>query len=157
MPGRSSLVTLVGFAALWVAATAQQPAPAQALTFVGAEACRPCHDAYYDAWATTKHARALSRLSSQERAGGACIRCHVTGTPEMIAAEGSTPSFPNVQCEACHGAGSAHVAAARQENPGAARTATIEERTCTRCHNEDSPYYKTFIYRALIGLVHRTG
>ena len=38
-----------------------------------------------------------------------------------------------------------------------ARIDTVNAATCTRCHNESSPNYKTFIYNALIGLVHRRG
>jgi cytochrome c5 len=142
-----------------VSATVLAATPAstaqQADAFVGAEACRDCHANFFQAWSATKHARALSKLSGSDRTGSQCVRCHVTDTAAMLAASESGPKLQNVQCEACHGAGRPHVEAARAGNPGAARTDPITERTCTRCHNEESPHYKTFIYTALVGLVHR--
>jgi formate-dependent nitrite reductase cytochrome c552 subunit len=109
----------------------------------------------YTAWAATKHATALRKLSDENRQGGTCIKCHVTGSPEMIAAEGANPSFPNVQCEACHGAGRAHVDAAKTGDSVTDLPKKTTEETCVRCHNETSPHYKPFYYAALKGLVHR--
>lgn len=130
-------------------------APQDASAFVGAEACRDCHAAYNQAWSTTKHARALNQLTRADRTSGRCIRCHVTDTAEMMAAQKDNPKFPDVQCEACHGAGRPHVEAARAGNAADARTRPISEETCTRCHNTESPHYKTFIFNALKTLVHR--
>ncbi len=66
--------------------------------YVWAAACKDCHSAQYSAWATTKHAHALARLSTAERtADGGCIGCHVTGAPSLAADEANA----NVQCEAC--------------------------------------------------------
>jgi formate-dependent nitrite reductase cytochrome c552 subunit len=96
-------------------------------------------------------------LSPEEAASGKCIKCHVTGTPEMIAAEGAKPSLPGVQCESCHGAGRAHVEAAKAGDASNARTKPIAEQTCVDCHNETSPHYKPFFYGAMKGLVHRKG
>lgn len=129
--------------------------PQDASAFVGAEACRECHAAYNQAWSTTKHARALNQLSRADRTSGRCIRCHVTDTAEMMAAQNDSPKFPDVQCEACHGAGRPHVEAARAGNAAAAKTRRISEQTCTRCHSTESPNYKTFIFNALKTLVHR--
>lgn len=123
--------------------------------FVGADGCKDCHAAIFAAWSDTKHAKALGKLWTSDRQGGQCIRCHVTGTPERIAAEGSSPSFPNVQCEACHGAGQAHVEAAKSGKAATVRTPAVTEATCTACHNDTSPHYKPFFFRALKGLVHK--
>jgi hypothetical protein len=148
------LAVIVGAAAVLTAAT-HPPLPQQADAFMGSEACRDCHANYFQAWSTTKHARALTKLSGSDRTSGKCIRCHVTDTPAMLAATKDAPTFPNVQCEACHGAGRAHVDAARAGNAATATTAAITEASCTRCHNEESPHYRTFIYSALKPLVHR--
>jgi hypothetical protein len=148
------VAALTGVGAALTAATPQQTPP-QADAFVGSEACRDCHANYFLAWSTTKHARALSKLSGSDRASGKCIRCHVTDTTAMLAATNNSPKFPNVQCEACHGAGRAHVDAAKAGNAAAATTTAITEASCTRCHNEESPNYRTFIYAALAPLVHR--
>ena len=153
---KALMVAITSVSVLAVSIAGQSTSP-QSVPFVGADACRDCHTDYYQAWSATKHARAITRLTSNDRAGGLCIRCHVTGTPEMIAADGAMPRFPNVQCEACHGAGRAHVEAAQAGNAALARIDTVNAATCTRCHNESSPNYKTFIYNALIGLVHRRG
>lgn len=159
---RSFMVALTGV--VFVASlAARQPAPTTLVAasldsqseYVGADSCKSCHDAVYQAWSKTKHAQALRKLGAADRAGGKCIGCHVTGYPEVIAAEGATPSHPNVQCEACHGPGKKHVDAAQAGDASDARTIKIEEQTCTRCHNETSPHYKPFFYQAMVGLVHR--
>ncbi len=138
-----------------VARTPQSPqTPA---TYVGADTCKECHADHYTPWSKTKHARALDALSVAEKGGDQCIKCHVTGSPEMIAAEGSTPAHPNVQCEACHGPGRAHVDAARAGNVKQARTMEIEEKTCTRCHNQESPHYKYFYFEGMKSFVHPKG
>jgi nitrate/TMAO reductase-like tetraheme cytochrome c subunit len=131
------------------------PAAADDSPYVGAAACKSCHEPTHTAWAKTKHANAIMRLSAAER-GDRCIRCHVTGTAEQIAAEGSKPSHPGVQCESCHGPGRAHVDAA---NAGDATTArmlkTPDEKSCLVCHNDESPHFKGFFYKAMAPMVHR--
>lgn len=159
---RSSAVALAGIL-LVASLAARQPtvtaliaAPSDTQSeYVGAEACRDCHNAVYQAWSKTKHAQALRKLNASDRASGKCIGCHVTGYPQVIAAEAANPSYPNVQCEACHGPSRRHVDAARAGDASDARTMKIEEQTCTRCHNETSPHYKPFFYSAMLGLVHR--
>ena len=105
---RAFLVTLV--ISLIAAPAFAQESQAAHPGYAGADACKSCHGAIFDAWQGTKHARAIDKLTPSERQGDACIRCHVTGSPEQIAAEGGKPSLPNVQCEACHGAAAAHAA-----------------------------------------------
>lgn len=123
--------------------------------YVGADQCKECHETVYKSWSETKHAKALNKLMPNDREGGKCIRCHVTGSNAMIDAEGNKPSFPHVQCEACHGAGKRHVEAARIGSPGDGPTTKVEESTCLRCHNDGSPHYKPFFFNAMKGLVHR--
>jgi hypothetical protein len=154
-PGQEDVMRLraiVTAAVLVVAAaaraSAQEPTPTP--TFVWADACKTCHAAQYDAWAKSKHAHALARLSTTER-GGDCIRCHVTGAPALA----GDLSNANVQCEACHGAGRAHMDAA---TGGAAKPAAIvrkpAESACVGCHSDKSPHFKFFSYPALAPLVH---
>ena len=147
-----SAMTALGIA---IAAPTALPEAQEADPIVGAEACRDCHTDYYQAWSTTKHARAFSRLSGGDRSNGECIQCHVTDTAAMLAASNNSPKHSNVQCEACHGAGRAHIEAAKAGNAASATTAPANEEMCRRCHNLKSPHYKTFIYAALVGLVHR--
>lgn len=148
---------LSGLLALIPTLQAQDRTPqAQAGPYVGVDACKACHERHVTAWADTKHARAFDRLGAADREGGQCLRCHVTGPPELIAAQGAQPSFPGVQCEACHGPGRAHVEAAQPNavTPGAIVRRPVEQ-TCTGCHNPQSPHYKPFFYGAMVGLVHR--
>jgi nitrate/TMAO reductase-like tetraheme cytochrome c subunit len=144
-------VGLVAFCLTGVAA-AQDAKPPD--TYVWAEACKTCHPAHYTAWQKTKHANALTRLSGSERQPGACIGCHVTGAAELAPANVNG----NVQCEACHGPGRAHVQAATggAAKPGAI-TKTPNEATCVRCHSDKSPHFKFFSYPALAPLVHQLG
>jgi len=129
---------------------------AQDSPYVGADACKTCHEAIHGAWSGTAHARALLRLSAQDRESGQCIGCHVTGSPEQIAAEGANPSLPGVQCEACHGPGRKHAETAAAGTPQAGTVArTPDAKACTRCHNDKSPHYSPFFYAAMKSLVHR--
>lgn len=139
-----------------IATTSPVATAQQADAFVGANSCQDCHMDYYESWSKTKHSRALDKLTGRNRSSGECIECHVTDTPEMLAATDDTPKFPNVQCEACHGAGRAHVEAAKAGKAAAVKTSPADEQTCRRCHNLRSPNYKTFVYSALSGLVHPT-
>jgi len=122
--------------------------------YLGADACKVCHDTIFIAWSRTKHAHALDKLTMASRDGGKCIGCHVTGPAAVILAEGAKPTHPHVQCEACHGPGRKHAEAAIG-GVSEVRTVKVEEATCTRCHNETSPHYKPFYYQAMVGLVHR--
>ena len=140
--------TLVGLCA---AVALVQPTAAQSVPvddYVWAAACKGCHSAQYSAWATTKHARALARLSAAERApDGGCVACHVTGAPSLAPDEANA----NVQCEACHGPGRGHM----QGDPRAI-TRKPDEKICVACHSEKSPRFKFFSYSALAPLVHKT-
>ncbi len=139
-----------------IAARTPQP-PQDPATYVGADTCKDCHAAQHTAWSKTKHARASVALSADELKKEACIKCHATGPLATIAAEGSLPERQHVQCEACHGPASAHVAAAKAGNAKQARTAGIEEKTCTRCHCAESPHFRYFFYDGMKSFVHPKG
>lgn len=136
---------------------AQQPAsPSPVEGYVWADACKACHAEQFAAWSKTKHARAIERLSREQRQSGSpCVGCHITGSKTPIEASGKVVNA-NVQCEACHGPGRDHVAAAAAGRAADARmVASPPERTCTACHSQASPHYRGFFYTALKGLVHR--
>ena len=153
---RALILSALTILATAISTTSPTATAQQAGAFIGADSCRDCHMDYYEAWSKTKHSRALGKLTGGNRASGECIECHVTDTPEMLAANNDNPKFPNVQCEACHGAGRAHVDAAKAGNAATAKTSPADEQACRRCHNLKSPHYKTFVYAALSGLVHPT-
>jgi hypothetical protein len=143
-------ILVISLTLIAVPASAQAPQATQS-AYAGAAACKTCHAAIYEAWQRTKHAHAIDKLAASDRKGDACIRCHVTGAPEQIAAEGAKPSHPNVQCEACHGAAAAH-AAEPTVKTGLARKPG--ESACTGCHNDQSPHFHGFVYAAMSGFAH---
>jgi hypothetical protein len=150
----TSLVSasVVGLALSVTGLVAQEPAPAtQASEYAWAASCRSCHRAVYDAWAKTKHATALDRLSGAEQEKP-CIGCHVTGPKTRVADASKKVLNGGVQCEACHGAAAAHVA---DPNVRTGLVKTPPSATCEQCHNDKGPHFKGFWYDAMKGLVHK--
>lgn len=98
-------------------------------TFVGADACRDCHQDAYDVWKKSKHAHAFESLTKgrpdadddatfvARTRDPECITCHATGwDPKSFARYDSafvdletTPQLAGSQCENCHGPGRTHV------------------------------------------------
>ena len=104
--------------------------------------------------AVDEHAGALAALARVGRARDpACVGCHVTGflqpggwtLPKGESLNPPRPALGDVGCEACHGPGQAHVAAAgnKAHPPGTAApvpataTATVATATCLGCHTPD--------------------
>ena len=95
-------------------------------TYIGVAECASCHRTQGLQWLATPHATALNGLA----AAGAthrpdCVRCHVTGASASGESErgASEPGareaggrLAGVQCEACHGPGSAHAATMRSSS-----------------------------------------
>lgn len=134
-------------------AGAQTAAPtAEVSAYAWAGACKDCHKEIHEAWLETKHARAIHRLSGSERKQ-ACVECHVTGAKALVDDKGVSEANAGVQCEACHGAGAAHVA-----DP-AVRVGLVKKpaaAVCENCHNARSPKFKGFFYDGMAALAHRT-
>ena len=103
--------------------------------FVGAGACKSCHDAQYSQWQTLAHAHAILVLAKDNHERDAsCFACHSTGAfhpkgPQLPSQ--MTTAYENVQCEACHGPGKDHVA---EPKPGQMNRAA-DASTCTICHD----------------------
>lgn len=127
------------------------PAAAGEASFVGDAGCVGCHQAAFDFWKGTSHARAYDTLEQKGKQYNVdCIACHVTGWQQpggacsIAQVEGRT----QVQCESCHGAGSLH---AQTGNPSAIAR-EVPEATCRGCHDvENSPHFnpKTYLERIL--------
>src|SRR4051812_20103236 len=131
----SAVLAIAVFSTL---ARAQAPAP-QAPGYSWAESCQSCHPAVYEAWARTKHATALERLSGAEQEKE-CIGCHVTG-PKSRVGDGKKVLNRGVQCEACHGAAAAHAA-----DP-AVRVGLVKSpksAMCEECHSDKGPHFRGF-------------
>ena len=102
--------------------------------FTGASACVECHDEIDAQWRKTSHASAFEILREEKREYDRdCTPCHVTGFGEEGGFErlGLTTDLIDVQCEACHGNGHAHVADPDVGTPRDAREA------CRDCHTVD--------------------
>jgi Cytochrome c554 and c-prime len=143
--------SVLGLAVFTAAAVAQDPAPAAtAPGYAWADSCRSCHGKIYDAWAKTKHATALDRLSGAEREKE-CIGCHVTG-PKKPLIDGKKVVNGGVQCEACHNGAAAHAA-----DPSV-KTGMVKvppSSRCEECHSDKGPHFKGFWYDAMRTLVHK--
>ena len=149
-----------------LAATAQNK-------FVGTKSCFMCHQTekqgkQKDIWLKTAHAGAYKTLTTAKAdeiakakgisgpavAAKECLECHTTVADAKLLDKGFDVK-DGVQCETCHGAGSAYrnmtimksheksVAAGMREFKDAAAT----EAFCKTCHNSKSPTYKEFKFK----------
>ncbi|MEW6088982.1 MAG: cytochrome c family protein [bacterium] len=134
-------------------------------TYEGSKRCRTCHmrkDAgmIYEKWEESEHAHAYDDLNEEERKNPFCLKCHVTGYNEPASPGIEADDLLGVQCEACHGAGSLYKKieimdeGEYKKNLSFQRKKAIEaglimptEETCKKCHNQESPHYKPFVFR----------
>jgi len=102
--------------------------------YVGSGACQTCHQADHTVWKGSLHAHAYETLIAKGREHDPeCIVCHVTGYGEAggFVSMDETPQLASVGCEACHGAGSGHVA-----NPQATYSQQ-RAKACVQCHTSE--------------------
>src|SRR5262249_30970471 len=134
--------------------------------YVGIEKCKMCHNAapkgaQYTKWTESKHSKAFAALGSDEakriaqgkgladpQKAPECLKCHVTGAGAQ--ADLLTDKYKaedGVQCESCHGPGGDYWQMAVMKDPAKAAAAgllTPDEATCKKCHNSESPTFKSF-------------
>ncbi len=117
------------------AVAAREPSPSSECgrEFVGARACAPCHPDRYAAWEESPHAGAYATLEARGRQYDPdCLACHAVAydcTGGEVDRE-SLRKFTAVQCESCHGPGSAHARTGGQ-------VSMSTELVCPRCHTPD--------------------
>jgi hypothetical protein len=110
--------------------------------FVGRTSCAKCHGDIDKSWKKTKHAQAYDTLKKKDPntlRSPYCLMCHTTGfdLDSGFTREAATPHLKSVQCESCHGAGSAHAADPKVKGYGA-----TSETTCLQCHDKgNSPNF----------------
>lgn len=115
------------------------PPPPGSPSYVGVEACRACHAEAYDVWQRTPHGHAYQTLEDASKNFNlSCVGCHVTGYRQPGGSEVvQNQGLRDVQCETCHGPGSAHVEA----HGAAAQRATIRRNAtadvCAGCHTPE--------------------
>ena len=134
--------------------------------YIGAAKCKMCHNTkgkQYDIWSASKHAHALEALKSEAalkigKAKGIaspstdakCLKCHSTGASIDASLNAGITKEEGVTCESCHGPGSNYKMPAVMKNKADALTkglVAVSEKTCTKCHNSESPTFKSFDYK----------
>lgn len=123
-------------------------AVAQKRDYVSPEFCGSCHQAQYEQWLTTKHAKAIETLKQQKRMDKQCLTCH--SLEFKMRGVVTVNKNRGVECVDCH-VELADPATARMhgQRPGdRPTTTTVTEQICVRCHDqENSPKfdYRTYL------------
>ncbi|HLA40606.1 MAG TPA: cytochrome c family protein [Candidatus Glassbacteria bacterium] len=134
--------------------------------YVGAIKCKICHmnkkkGDQFGAWQASKHAKAFETLSTPAakevgtKAGVAntaadpkCLKCHLTAFDAPAAQKDVKYSqAEGVTCETCHGPGSDYSPLKVMKDRAASVAAGLilpEKSTCVKCHNQESPTFKSF-------------
>lgn len=109
-----------------------------AATYVGAAKCKMCHMAQFRTWEAGQMAKTWERIKDAEDKEK-CVACHTTGfgRPGGFTSFEATPHLVGVQCEVCHGPGSLHIAAPREEKKAAINHNQQDCRTCHSPHVAD--------------------
>jgi cytochrome c1 len=113
--------------------------------YIGVAKCKMCHSKQHKAWLETKHAKALETLKKSDEkivaeqnakigisakgkadASPECLKCHVTN---------ANITEGGVTCEACHGAGSVHFTA-KKDDKKKTINGKPDEKVCKTCHTE---------------------
>ena len=155
------IVAAVGFA-LFVGVGAGSAAE---FKYIGASKCKTCHkkelmgDQYVE-WQKASHSKAFETLKSEKAleiakekglAGAPhesdeCLKCHMTGhgLPATAFAKKPLKASDGVQCESCHGPGSAYKKKKTMSDRDKSIAAGMwepdkDEKICTACHNDESP------------------
>lgn len=121
-------------------------------SYVGAEACKDCHEENYERF--MKHSKKAhtdrsvkimaSDLSPRELTQ--CYECHTTGygKPGGFVSYEETPTMAIAGCEVCHGPGKNHVESGDPDDIKGKLTMA----DCETCHNEER--VKTFDFKPLL-------
>ena len=137
--------------------------------YVGTKTCIMCHKgaakgAMDEIWMKSKHANAYTVLTEAKaleiaKAKGIanpaeskeCNECHTLGkTVDASLFDAKFDIKQGVQCETCHGAGSAYKSSTVMKNKEEAIKNGLNafdggvEKFCRGCHNEKSPTFKEF-------------
>jgi len=143
--------------------------------YVGVKVCSPCHKSegkgnQFGLWQKTKHADAFKVLSSEKAVAVAkekglkksasespeCLECHAIKADAKLVEKTFDPK-DGVQCESCHGAGSAYKSMAIMKDKAKAIAAGLTnlkdeatiEKFCKTCHNDKSPTFKEFKFKEM--------
>jgi hypothetical protein len=137
--------------------------------YVGTKKCKMCHIKIYKKWQAVGHSTAFELLKPgvkpevKKKAGldpqkdytadASCVECHTTG---------NDVTRPGIQCEACHAPGKGYTKPTIMNkkkwkvDPDKHKKLALEaglvvapsEENCKTCHNEKSPTFKPFDFKA---------
>jgi hypothetical protein len=144
--------------------------------YIGQKQCAMCHKTdkqgkQQDIWMKSKHAGAFKTLTTaaadeiaakkglktKAAESPECLGCHTVGEgADVKLAEKTFDIKDGVQCETCHGPGSAYKNMAVMKDHAKAvaagmtefKDAAAIEKKCVTCHNEKSPTAKKFDFAA---------
>jgi cytochrome c peroxidase len=163
---------ILGVAVLATIASAQNK-------YVGTKMCKACHNSekqgkQFEIWSKTKHAEAYKTLATAKASEVAkskgitkpateapeCLECHAKPVDAKLADKGYDPK-DGVQCETCHGAGSAYKNMTIMKDKAKSMAAGLVllkdnaaiEKWCKTCHNDKSPTYKEFKFEEVWGKI----
>jgi len=117
-------------------------------TYLPPEFCGKCHQAQYEQWLSTKHARAVETLAEQKRMDKSCLPCHSL----EFRLRGVVTERKNrgVECVDCHvELQDPTTAQMHGQRPGERPTTRIveAEKVCTSCHDQqNSPNFNLQTY-----------
>lgn len=97
--------------------------------YLGDHNCRACHTEIHAQWRQTSHARSYMTLRARNmQFEPDCLSCHTTGYRHHNGYdEHERTNLINVQCESCHGYGTAHVRDGSMLK--------VARDSCTECHD----------------------
>lgn len=135
--------------------------------FIGVSKCKMCHNSpskgdVFKKWSASPHAKAFETLKAKgEEKNPKCLECHVTGfnAGGYKVGDANAANFEAVQCEACHGAGSAYKSMSiMKDKKQAMANGLIEpnEALCKKCHNPKSPTFKGFNFAEAVKKIDHT-
>ena len=167
---RNLIVILVGTLVLAFTGVGQNK-------YVGVKTCGMCHKAEKQGsqlgiWQKSKHSEAFkvltsARADSVAKAKGLkkpasesaeCLQCHVVGHDAAAnLVEKSFDFKEGVQCETCHGPGSAYKTITIMKDKAKSVAAGMKlykddaekEKFCRTCHNDKSPMFKGFKFEEM--------
>lgn len=141
---------------------AANPDPA---LYVGVKSCKMCHKKpeegeQFKKWSEGPHGKAYATLGTPEakevaaklgiddpQKSGKCLKCHSTAynfTEELQVPE--LPVEEGVSCESCHGPGKNYKKKETMKDRDASIAGGMvypaKEKSCTLCHNDQSPTWK---------------
>lgn len=137
--------------------------------FVGVKKCAMCHKKpdqgeQFAIWEQSKHARAYEVLGTpaaketaaklgiaDPQTSGKCLKCHSTAYyfTEAKVTE-AIPVEEAISCESCHAPGKDYMKKSVMEDKAQAISLGLiipDEQTCRKCHNPESPSFKSFDYK----------